>query len=231
MTWNKKEYMSKKQIKEKLYEDIEIESNDIKQKEGLKINYVGVAILKQDFCYEIKYTNSFHQLTCTYYNKKNNKYDEIVSALPSDMSIVECHTKIDASEIKPMNKYNKFARNRWCNAEYNSFANLKEKPIYHCYLLIDIGGLFKSPIIFWSMKYKTEVSVKEMISLCSNTAKAIMLKKGTDKSSKMAEVIAEFKLKYGKDEIPIRIIDYNFAINKKLPGFNGINHANKKYFR
>lgn len=179
---------------------IEIKGNDVKFKDSLKINFLGVAILKQDFVFKI--------------SRNNESSFYITDHYPSyarDSSV----STVLAKDLDEKHSY---------------YKGLETKPIYHCYLLLDIGSILKSPIIFWSMSYKTEKSVTEMIELCSNSAKALIKKRSTKKTTVMANVISDFKLKYGKDEIPIRMITPEFAIKKELPGLNHISHSNKKVF-
>lgn len=177
---------------------IEIKGNDVKFKDSLKINFLGVAILKQDFVFEITYTDCSPRISETY---ESNPY-------------VKSCKKVMCKDLPEDNEYRKYAT----------------KPKYHCYLLLDIGSILCQPIIFWSMEYKDEKSVREIIELCNSTAKAIIKKRIQKKTTAMAGAIADFKLKYGKQKIPIRMIDMEQALKLNLPGIADTKHQNRKQF-
>jgi hypothetical protein len=184
----------------------EIKGNDVKFKDSLKINFLGVAILKQDFVFEHTYKTEWKGKSTIETNYNDTIYTH---------SHTIKHKVVQCSDL-PSDE-----------THYRRFA---EKPKYHCYLLLDIGSILSQPIIFWSMEYKTERSVREMIELCNNTAKAVMKKRTAKKTTVMANVIADFKLKYGKEKIPIRMITADFAVKKHLPGIAREAHRNQKQF-
>jgi hypothetical protein len=181
---------------------IEIIGNDVKFKENLKINFLGVAVLKQDFVFEYE-TEGYNGTKHKCISDCLNSWGKIIS-----------HKIIKCKDLP----------------SDDSYRRLLEKPVYHCYLLLDIGSILNQPIIFWSMSYKNDRSVREMVELCNNTAKAVMKKRTKKKTTVMANVIADFKLKYGKEQIPIRMITAEQAIKMNLPGISENKHRNQKQF-
>jgi hypothetical protein len=89
------------------------------------------------------------------------------------------------------------------------------KPFYHVYIVLHSPNYADKPLILFSSKYKSTNLINKICDICNNTLNPI-LTINPNSNSKLIQTISKFKMKYGADKIPIKLIDEKFITKYKL---------------
>ena len=93
---------------------------------------------------------------------------------------------------------------RWVNRIYKTY---KDRFTYHCYIVIDFGKATKKPVCLWGGRYKRKTVMQDILDVCNNANKALLLSKGTKDKVIVLRNLINFKMKFfGMEKMPIQYI-------------------------